>query len=71
MVRYLSCTSRYLSSMTKDLLRISAMVASTNLRSSRVLGLFFRFLFRDYKRKFKGALNKHGVAGGEYSALKP
>ena len=42
------------------------MVARTNLRSSRVLGLFFRFLFRDYKRKFKGTLNKH--RGKKYSA---
>lgn len=53
MVRYLSWTSLYLSSMTKDLLLMSAIVARTNLRSSRVLGLLLRFLARFYKRKFE------------------
>lgn len=49
MVRYRSWMSLYLSSMTKDFVLISAIVVRTNLRSSRVAGLFLRFLPRDYE----------------------
>lgn len=40
----------YLSSMTKDFVLTSAIVARMNLRSSSVVGLFLRFLFRCYQR---------------------
>lgn len=50
MVRYRSWMSLYLSSVVKDLDLISEIVARTNLRSSRVLGLFLRFLARCYER---------------------
>ena len=50
MVRYRSWMSLYLSSMTKDFVLTSAIVARTNLRSSSVVGLFLRFLLKCYER---------------------